>query len=69
MSYARWGPDSDVFVWMCPGEGWITWTEADPLPSVDDSAGACLARLRRLREAGMRVPDFAITRLEEEMRA
>lgn len=36
---------------------------------LDDTPGECAARLRKMRAAGFRVPDYAIEQLEQEQAA
>lgn len=69
MAYARWGPDSDVYVYS-DGERWLCHCGNDMGdPScVLKSLEQLLYHLQEHRHRGHKVPQDAIDRVEREIR-
>jgi hypothetical protein len=82
MAYARWGDDSDVYVFpdmLTNGYCCMGCTLTGSLPSSDELQGfgatefrldtpeEMLQHLLEHREAGDKVPDYAINRLKKEI--
>jgi len=73
MSYSRFAPDSDVYVFMGTGDKLhCCRCGLDPaglsMEFIADDHREMLDHLERHKEAGHRVPDAAIAELEEEVR-
>ena len=73
MSYARFGPDSDVYVYSSECGYVCSWCtlQTEPDPEYDDhfvtkSASEMIQHLEQHRAAGHKVPDYTIKELQEE---
>ena len=69
MSYVRWGPNSNVYVYACDEMEWQIRSAKHPeMDSVHTSPGETAARLIELRSMGHKVPQYAIDALLDEQR-
>lgn len=72
MSYCRWGKDSDVYVYATEYDGKWYWVcqgcelENNDGDGIRHTAKAMAEHLLAHREAGHKVPEYAIERLHEE---
>lgn len=76
MSYARFSDESDIYTIAHVLGGWVTWVSnncgglpCDGEEYNDSSIAECISRLQWLRSLGYKVPEYAISRLREEMEA
>lgn len=72
MAYCRWGKDSDVYMYYGGGYMFhLGWQVKDETSTSDFSvatAEEALHRLKRIKTQGYKVPDYAIERLEQEIK-
>lgn len=69
MSYCRAGGDSDVYVMATAVKGKINWwCVCDNPDNFTETREAMLEHLYKHREDGDRVPEYAIERLQKEIR-
>ncbi len=70
MSYCRFGPDSDVYVYADVGGGWTTHLVCNGRGFVthnDSTLEELRDRLIALREKGLTIPDYTFRMIDEEI--